>query len=41
MVSNDKINYYKLLKELSLPLSNLFNDGFQMIDIDKNNLEEL
>ena len=28
MVSNDKINYFKLLKELSLPLNNLFNDGF-------------
>lgn len=31
--SNDNLNYYKMIKELSNPQSNLFNDGFDVIDI--------
>ncbi len=38
MVSNDKINYYKLLKELSEQEGDLFNDGFGVIDIKKQKL---
>lgn len=33
--SNDDLNYYKIIKEISNPESNLFNDGFAMIDIKK------
>lgn len=41
MVANDKLNYYKILKELSDKVSNLFNDGFGLIDTDKLDLELL
>ena len=41
MVSNDKINYYKILKELSDKEGNLFNDGFGVIEISKWKLEQL
>lgn len=41
LVSNDLMNYYKILKELSLKDNNLFNDGFGMIDISHWNLKVL
>ena len=41
MVANDKLNYYKLLKEISDKSGNLFNDGFGLIDLPKWKLDDL
>lgn len=35
MDSNDNLNYYKIIKEIGIPNCNLFNDGFEKINIPK------
>lgn len=41
LVNNDNLNYYKFIKELSNPQSNLFNDGYDLINEDKINAKDL